>query len=444
MSFPAIRLSALAFALSSAAASLLLCQTSEPRVLQATTYDSHFPPAADGGESFNGLGVAHDGIIFYVIDSAKYNIPGQMYSLDPKTKVVTHIEDLNTATGQGQMKAVAQGKSHVNFVEDHGKLYFSTHLGYYNNAGGVERTAVPPDGYSPYPGGHFMSYDLKSGKFESLGIAPDGEGIITMNMDTERGRLYGITWPTGHFLRYDLKTKQMKDLGHFFDGGEIGVIGTTYRAICRRIVIDPRDGSAYFTTGEGVIEQYHYDTDTVAPVPGISLKRDYFGQFDPSKHGMAYNWRAAVWVPGENAIYAVNGGSGYLFRFDPTARTITVLRRLTSTPSRESGMSDKFEYGYLGLALGEDGRTLYYLTGAPLAAGQDSRESSAKIGEVSHLVTYDISSGKYEDHGEIMMDNGQPADGEQALMIGKDGTLYSLTHIERNGKRGIDLISFRP
>ena len=53
-------------------------------------------------------------------------------------------------------------------------------------------------------------------------MAPGGEGIIAMNMDVQRGELYGITWPTGHFLRYDLKSKKMKDYGGFFEGGEIG------------------------------------------------------------------------------------------------------------------------------------------------------------------------------------------------------------------------------
>lgn len=441
MRISSIRLWTLAIVISSAGAPLLLGQTGDTPVLHATTYNSHFPEAAKPGESFNGLGVSDDGTIYYVIDSAKYNIPGQMYSLNPETKQVVHIANLNDATGQGDMKAIAQGKSHVNFVEDGGKLYFSTHLGYYNSSSGVERTATPPNGYLPYQGGHFLSYDLKTGKFDSLAIAPGGEGIIAFNMDVARGRLYGITWPTGHFLRYDLKTREMKDLGSFFEGGEIGVIGTTYRAICRRIVIDPRDGSAYFTTGDGEIHQYNFDRDVVETVPGVSLKKDYFGQFDPSQHGMAYNWRAAVWVPTENAIYGINGASGYLFRFDPSTRQVTVLARLTSEPSKRSGMFDKFDYGYLGLALGQDGHTLYYLTGAPLPKAS---KGTSKRAEASHLVTYNVSDGKYEDHGEILLDNGDPADGEQALIIGKDGTLYSLTHVMRDGKRGIDLISFRP
>ena len=31
---------------------------------------------------------------------------------------------------------------------------------------------IPPAGYKPYPGGHLLAYDLKTGKFEDFGIAP--------------------------------------------------------------------------------------------------------------------------------------------------------------------------------------------------------------------------------------------------------------------------------
>src|SRR5665213_1653821 len=412
-------------------------QTAAPLLLQAKTYNSHFPAAAGLGESFNGLGFASDGKLYYVIDSAAYNVPGEMYSLDPKSGVITDIADLNTATGQGDVKAVAQGKSHVNFIEREGKLYFSTHLGYYNRDSGVERTAAPPNGYLPYPGGHFLSYDLATKKFESLAIAPNGEGIISFNMDVKRGRLYGITWPTGHFLTFDLPTKKLTDAGGFFSGGESGQVGSTYRAICRRIVVDPRDGSAYFTTGDGSIHQYRYDTNKVETVAGVSLRKDYFGQFDPAKPGMAYNWRAAVWNPNDNAIYAVNGASGYLFRFDPAARSVEVLERLTSEPSKRAGMSDKSGYGYLGLALDTRKNLLYYLTGSPLSAG-------SKKDEGSDLVTYDISKKQYRDHGQIMLDTGEPAGNEQALIVGEDGTVYTMTEFSRDGRQEMDLISIRP
>ncbi len=427
------------------AATPVLCgQEASPHVLQATTYNSQFPAAAEAGEAWNGISVAEDGTVYYVLSSPVYNVPAQMYSFNPKTKAITHIASLNDAVGQGSVKAVVQGKSHVSFVEDHGKLYFSTHLGYYAHTAGVETTATAPDGYRAYPGGHFVSYDLKTGKFEDLAIAPRGEGIITFAMDKQRGRMYGITWPTGHFLRYDLKTKDLKDLGTFFHGGEIGVIGDTYRSICRRIVIDPRDGSGYFTTGEGTIYRYSYGADTIAAVDGANLKKDYFGQLDPANQGMAYNWRAAIWDPSENAVYGVNGRSGYLFRFDPKIPSVDVLDRLTSMPSKRTGMFDQFDYGYLGLVLAADGHTLYYLTGSPLSADPADAASTKKEGEGAHLITYDIATMKYVDHGQIMLDNGDPATAPQSLAVAPDGTVYTLCYVARNGKKGIELISFHP
>lgn len=445
MKIPAcIRLFAIALLVVCSATTILYGQESGSHVIRATAHDSHFPAAAKPGESFNGMGVASDGMVYYVISSDKYNIPGQMYSFNPKTKAITHIDDLNDAVGQGKIKAVAQGKSHVNYVQDGDTLYFSTHLGYYNKTSGVERTAVAPHGYLPYPGGHFLSYDMKTKKFTNLAIAPGGQGIIAMNMDVQRSRLYGITWPAGDFLRYDLKTGKLKDFGTAFHGGELGTLGTTYRAICRRIVLDPEDGSAYFTTGDGTIHRYDYKTDKVSAVAGVNLKKDYFGSFNPAEQGMAYNWRAAVWVPAEHAIYGINGRSGYLFRFDPSKRSVEVLKRLTSEPSKKTGMFDGSEYGYLGLVLGVDGHTLYYLTGAPLSSSNKSSKKDADQKEGADLVTYDISSGKYMDHGRILFSNGDPVSPPQSLVMGLDGTLYTLSYVVEDGKSGIDLISFHP
>ena len=116
---------------------------------------------------------------------------------------------------------------------------------------------------------------------------------------------------------------------------------------------------------------------------------------------MGYNWRQVVWHPTEKVIYGVHGNSGYLFRFDPRAPRVEVLERLTSLPSKRSGMFDQFSYGYLGFTLGPDGRTLYYLTGGPIyvdgkrVTGKDSTgKGEAKGLEDLHLVTYDIPTGQ--------------------------------------------------
>jgi hypothetical protein len=272
-------------------------------------------------------------------------------------------------------------------------------------------------------------------------------------MDTQRGRLYGITWPTGRFITYDLKTKAFKDHGTLFLGGEIGKVGTTYRGICRRIIVDPRDGSAYFTTGDGVIHHYHYDTETIDDLAGVSLKKDYFGQLDPAAPGMAYNWRAAFLNPSDNQIYAINGRSGYLFRVDPKAPTVEVMKRLTSEPSVASGMNDRFAYGYMGFTLAPDGHTIYYLTGSPIAARPSTKPAVEGIAPAAnpnrradgtHFITYDITTRTYKDHGLVVLEDGTPVAAPQSIAVGHDGTVYTLSYVNRNNKRIIDLISFHP
>ncbi len=421
---------------------------SREKKLVAQVYDSGF---ADAHDTYNGMGAAGDGKIYYVLSSEKHDVAARMFSFDPATGKTKQVGDLTEACGEKDLKAIAQGKSHVNFVESGGKLYFATHLGFYSIIDGMEKPGVPPAGYKPYQGGHLLAYDMASGKFEDLGTAPSREGIITMNMDTARGRIYGITWPTGRFFRFDLAKKEMKDLGPFFEQGENGK-GASYRTICRSLAIDPADGSVYFSTGEGAIHRYRLDRDAVETVVGDDLRKDYFGLYDITSAGhMAYNWRQVVWYPADRQIYGVHGNSGYLFRFDPRAVRVEVLARLTSEASQRSGMFDQFSYGYLGFTLGPNGRTLHYLTGGPIyvdgkrVRGKDSTAKGESKGlEDLHLVTYDLPTAKYIDHGPIFFDNGERPAYVNSIAVGKDGSVYALSRVSRGGRTVADLFRVKP
>src|ERR1035438_1305788 len=83
-----------------------------------------------------------------------------MYSYDPSSKAVKHLGDLTEACGEKDSHAISQGKSHVRFVESEGKLYFATHIGFYSIIDGMEKPGIPPAGMKPYPGGHFLAYDM--------------------------------------------------------------------------------------------------------------------------------------------------------------------------------------------------------------------------------------------------------------------------------------------
>ena len=403
--------------------------------LSAESFDSGF---AKAHATFNGMLAASDGKIYYVLCSESIDTGAQMYSYDPATKEIRHIADLTEAAGEKGMRAIPQGKSHVNFVEWQGKLYFSTHVGYYTMVNGRETMGVPPAGYKPYPGGHFMVYDMASGKVQKLASAAAEQGIIDFNMDGKRGRLYGLTWPSGYFLRYDMASKELKNLGATSKEGEAGT-GPNYRILCRSLAVDPDDGSVYFTTADGDIKRYRYDRDTIETLDGANMRKDYFGTFDlDKKPGMGYNWRQTFWYAPEKAIYGLHGTSGYLFRFDPRAPKVEMIERISSEPSRRNGMNDSFAYGYLSFALGPDGRTVYYLTTGPIEGQARSRAQ-----EDLRLVTYDIPAAKYQDHGAVLLADGQRPAGVQSIAVAKDGSVYSLATFSRTGHRTSDLIHIR-
>ncbi len=416
------------------------------KTLTARTYNSGFPRAHD---TYNGMSIASDGRVYYVLSSESYEIGAQMYVFDPASDKIRHLGDLTEACGEKGQRTIAQGKSHVNFVEANGKLYFSTHIGYYSLIDGMEKMGIPPAGFKPYPGGHLLAYEMGSGNFEDLAIAPNKEGVLTMNMDGRRGRIFGITWPSGYFFRFDLDSKTMKNFGKVSREGENGK-GAEYRTLCRSIAVNPEDGSAYFTTGDGEIIRCGSDANELQTVAGEDMRKDYFGLYDPTSPGhMGYNWRQTVWHPSGRVVYGVHGNSGYLFRFDPAGPRVEVLERLTSDPSKRSGMFDQFSYGYLGFSLGPDGHTLHYLTGGPIyidgkrLRGKDSTAmGEAKGLENLHLVTYDIRTGKGIDHGAVFYENGQRPLYVNSIAVGHDGMVYTLARITENGRTRTDLISF--
>jgi hypothetical protein len=417
--------------------------------LAAHTYNSGFPEAHD---TYNAMGAASDGNIYYVLSSESIDVGAQMYRFNPRTKNIEHLGDLTEACGEKGLKAIPQGKSHVNFVEANGKLYFTSHVGVYTIIDGMEKMGVPPPGYKSYPGGHLLAYDLKTGKFDDFGVAPEREGVLAMNFDPSHGRLFGLTWPSGYFFRYNLATRDLKNFGKVCAEGENGK-GAAYRTICRSICVDPKTGRAWFTTSEGAIIAYQPETDAIAVIAGEDMKKDYFGLYDPTSPGhMGYNWRQTVWYPADKMVYGVHGNSGYLFRFDPATPRVEVLDRLTTEPSKRSGMFDQFSYGYLGFTLGPDGHTLYYLTGAPIyvngkrLAGKNSTAmGEAKGLEDLHLITYDIPHAKYADRGAIFYDNIAEEKNRRPLYInsiavGKNGNVYFLARITENGKTRSDLV----
>ena len=417
--------------------------------LIASCFDSGFLEAHD---TYNALSAASDGCIYYVLSSDQINVGGHMFRFDPLKEEIKFLGDLNVICGQASQKSIAQGKSHVLFYEFQNKLYFSTHVGYYQLIDGMDRLPEQaPDGFDLYPGGHILSYDLKDESFEDLAMIPNGEGVVTMTMDTHRGNIFGITWPTGHFFCYQVNEKKLTLLDKISGNGEAGTPGKDFRSLCRSLFVDEDTGFCYYTNIEGDIFYLNPFDLKINKLDVAHLRLDYFGKYEPNLPGtMGYHWRQIFWYAPEHVAYGVHGNSGYLFKFDPKAQTIELIDRITSLPSKKSGFFDQFSYGYLGFALGPDGKTIYYLTGGPIyengkrIEGEKSIAKGAAKGlENLHLVTYEIPTNTYQDHGAIFYENGDRPLYVNSIALDTLGHVYTLARINRKGRIITDLIKIK-
>jgi len=423
-----------------------MSETNSAPFLTAKRYYSGFELAHD---TYNAISVASDGKAYYVLSSESLERGGQMYVYDPETDKTQFIADLTEVCGEKDRKAIPQGKSHVRFYEHAGKLYFVTHVGLYELIDGMERLPENvPQGYGLYPGGHILSYELATGEFADLAIAPDGEGLITMTLDGRRGHIYALTWPLGRLLHYDLNTGKLTSAGLTCGRGEAGTVGNDYRVICRSMFVDAGDGTLYLSTAEGDILAYQPGSATLRNVADVDLRLDYFGQYDPTRPGsMGYNWRKIFWHDSEQVAYGVHGNSGYLFRFNPRQPTLELVDRIASEPSKRSGMFDQFSYGYLGFQPGADGETIYYLTGGPIyqdgkrLKGEDHIARGAAKGlENLHLITYSIRNRHYQDHGPVFYADGTRPTYVNSVAIGHNGVVYTLARFEHAGTEIQDLV----
>jgi hypothetical protein len=264
-----------------------------------------------------------------------------------------------------------------------------------------------------------MAFDPKTGRVQDFGIGVPNEGINTGAYDPQFNRIYGLTHPRAHFVYYDVAGGKTVDLGRIDNWESIG----------RTLGIDDR-GNVYGSFGQGQIFKYDPRTDRVTElsvrVPirekGISLGRDYW------KSETA--WRTVVWDRETRKFYGVDESATVLFAFDPNAGRDGEVQRLGELAI--PGFADRRDvpYATLSLTLGRDHK-LYY--------GASAREfdyGGSAGAEASHLITYDLKTGRKQDLGEMHLEDGSRVLGTNAADTGPDGTIYLVGAIELRQKPG--------
>lgn len=372
--------------------------------------ECNFP---QGDSNYHAVVHASDGFVYYAICTHNPDRHVNLFQYDPKMGTVRTVADIGKVLGEDGTKAIPQGKIHSDLFEYGGKLWFGTHVGLYGRGGTKD--------HGPYPGGHFMSFDIGTGLFVDLGIGEPEEGLVTVAMDPDRGRLYALTWPSAIFLYHDLKTGRKKSFGP-------SVVGHSYvntvetGGVPRSLAVDPRDGNVYWWNMDETVSRYDYSGDRVELVKGQRFDRPALKVRERGNADDTALWRSIRWSGALGRFVGVTFFGEHLFSWDPKSGDIEVIDRIAIAPVRKSG---EIMRGSLAFELSADGRTVYYVNGAS-PGFEGNRETEA---DPLHLVTYDLIDRRYTDQGSIQIDDGRAPDYCQGLEVGRDGNLYLVCNI---------------
>jgi len=370
-----------------------------------------FPGLSMMDGNWAALLAASDGKVYTGL--AYHGGDGHLVYYDSKTERMHDVGNLTALSGESLLKRGPQSKIHAKFGEGKdGRIYFGTHGGYwwdYARYGTKEG----------YPGAHWMAYDPKTDRVEDFGLGCPNEGINTGAYDPVWQRIYGLTHPRGHLVYYDVAKRMTADKGRI----------NNFESICRTLGIDDK-GQVYGSFGEGQIFKYDPQTDQLTELPlrvpirpkGISLGRDY----DKSETA----WRVVVWDEETKIFYGVDESATILFSFDPNSTPNGEIRRLGQLCIPGFEERRDIPYATLSLTLAHD-RKLYYA-----AAGREFDYSGSTGPATSHLISYDLKTGKTEDHGGMLLPDGRRVLGTNSATTGPDGTVYFVGAIEVRAEEG--------
>ena len=375
----------------------------------ATAY--HVLPETHNNESgYFSLVEGIDGRIY--IGTAKYGVNAYLVEFDPKSELQRIVIDTHKLCGLPLVPTgyAAQAKIHTkNFVGPSGKVYVGSKQGYPTDEDKSKGTV--------YPGGYVMTFDpeinkegRKPGKAENLGQPmplaeaqrkgyKEGEGVIDVVADEDRGLLYVVTCEHQHWMVYDMKTKQYTE--------PTFITMFPYAST----LIDDR-GRAHTITRS-------YQLATMDPATKRVSVRDMV--FDGGK---AFAPSTASddldvpvdqkWIP--NWVLSPDRKSAYLIRMNnPEIVQINLASDALKVPVKSLGkiLEGPNPDCRSALALGPDGMLYAVVTVT----------NEAKFGggaNLVHLARMDPRSGKAEDLGVIVVKNPKAIEDVKKGPDGKD------------------------
>ncbi len=384
------------------------------------------PGFLEGDCNYHSLTAASDGKLYFSVSTHQEESSARIFQFDPESEKTKQVGDLEDILGTQIDRETPHGKIHSGLIEHEGYLYFATHTSSYDG----NLPNLNPKGRSPYPGGHFVRYHLKSGKFEAIAkLQLPNEGIITMKLDKQTETLYGLTWPTGLLISYNLKDKQLRNWGATQERGEWGHLGSEWSFICRKLGIDGQ-GTLYGSTDRGRVwnlntskqRPIYYSTDL--DLNSVVPDRDPAFKILPEPHYYWQGWRTILWNEKTNSFWGLHGGSTQLFEYSPSKNSLSSIHSFKADGVSQDSQRNPMRT-QLGFMLGPN-NTLYYLGHAPGQKVQGRVDLKSSV----HLLTYQIDSKSFMDHGPLTLETGRRIFFTESIAMGADGHLYTVAWVE--------------
>ena len=344
-------------------------------------------PFLDG--QWEGILRASDGRIYFFVSTHSPTRAAHFFCYDPEKSAVELLGDIGEVLGENGKGTAPQSKVHSALCEDRGVLYFTTAWGFKSKD-------------AKYPGGHFMSFDIRTRKFKDYGIPLPGYGLIAMIHDPKTRRCYSLScsYPEAdeesHLIILAPRDGTMTDKG----------IVLTRQNVCRVMFADRR-GCVYWSGAAGEVSYYDPADDAVhkakpiPPPPAEGLGKS------PEQIAKEHAWRWIVWDDRTGLAYGLVTVNVHLFSLDPVR-----------------GLYE--DLGYFG-ATGAEGRPTNL--GFALVPGERLYYAPWGKGRYTHLTSYDIRTGRFEDHGVICVEEGRRVVEAHSMAVGKDGRLYIVASV---------------
>lgn len=376
-------------------------QPSPFRYVRAKAF--HIPPETTTEESgYFSLCEGHDGKIY--IGTAAYGRNAYLVEFDPKTEVMRVVLDTHKLVGLplNATGYAAQSKLHTrNHVGTSGKIYVGSKQGYASEAEKKLLEAGQP--IPEYPGGYVMSYDPKTQSSENLGMPmpltaeqrakgkKEGQGVIDVTSDEDRGILYVITCEDQHWMLYDMESKTYRDLGVILRDQPNTIVDAQGR------------GTAI--TSDYQIARYDPQTKTVSVSPLFVGDRK-FSEFIGAG-GVHPDWRIAA--DGKTAYLQLLNDLR-MFKIDLSGPLGVAVRAIDLGNRIEGENPDSRG----SISIGPDGQ-VYSVVRIDNKTGFGS-------GYVHHLVRHEPASGKMIDMGVLAITNPEFFDFSKGPGKNQDGT----------------------